>query len=235
MINNLTPGRNGLLLLIDKPKDYTSARVVSIVKSRLNVKKAGHSGTLDPKASGLLIVCTDRQTKQLSNLLESDKEYEGIMILGEITKSFDTETEAMEKRPIDNISREMILETSKVFTGELEQLPPMFSAVKYKGKPLYKYARKNKTISRKTRKVFIKEFEIEKISMPEIHFRIVCSKGTYIRTLVNDFGEKLGVGAYLKELRRLKIGTYDVKDSIKLEEINFEPGFQTGIITETVS
>ncbi|MGH2574835.1 MAG: tRNA pseudouridine(55) synthase TruB [Ignavibacteria bacterium] len=221
--------KNGLLLLIDKPKDYSSARVVNIIKKKLNVRKAGHSGTLDPKASGLLIVCTDRQTKKLSNLLESDKEYEGIMILGEITKSFDAEMKVIEKKPIDNINREKILETAKFFRGEVEQLPPMFSAVKYKGKPLYKYAREDKDVLRKTRKVFIKEFEIKGILKPEVHFRIVCSKGTYIRTLVNDFGRKLGVGAYLKELRRLKIGTYDVKDSIKLEEISAEAGVDESI------
>ncbi|RPI18275.1 MAG: tRNA pseudouridine(55) synthase TruB [Ignavibacteriae bacterium] len=209
---------NGLMLLIDKPKDYSSAKIVNIVKKRLNVKKAGHSGTLDPRATGLLIVCTDKMTKSLNELLDCGKEYEGVMIIGEITGSFDGETEVTKKLPIDNITNEMIYNTAKEFMGEIEQLPPMYSAVKYKGKPLYKYARKNQLVERITRKVLINKFEINKINLPEVHFTVGCSKGTYIRTLANDFGEKLGVGAYLKELRRLKIGDYDVRNSVTLED-----------------
>jgi len=208
----------GIMLLIDKPKDYSSARVVNIIKKKLNIKKAGHSGTLDPNATGLMIVCTHKMTKQLNTLLDSDKEYEGVMMLGEKTKSFDSETEVMEKKDTSAITDEMIFDNLKNFTGEIEQIPPMYSAVKYKGKPLYKYARKDIEIQRKIRKVFISEFEIQKIEMPEVTFRVKCSKGTYIRTLANDFGDKLGIGAYLKELRRLKIGEYDVRDSIALKE-----------------
>lgn len=206
----------GGIYLIDKPKDYSSARVVNIIKKKLNVKKAGHSGTLDPKASGLMIVCTNKMTKFLGELLETDKEYTGIMILGESTESYDSETEVIKKCSLDNFDKDSVRKTVEYFLGEIEQVPPMYSAIKHKGKPLYKYARKNKVIERLPRKIFIKEFEIAKISLPEVAFRVVCSKGTYIRSLVNDFGEKLGTGAYLKELRRTRIGSYDIKDSIKL-------------------
>lgn len=208
----------GIMLLIDKPKDYSSARVVNIIKKKLNIKKAGHSGTLDPQATGLMIVCTHKMTKQLNTLLDSDKEYEGVIMLGEKTKSFDSETEVMETKDVSGITDEMILDNVKSFLGEIEQTPPMYSAVKHKGRPLYKYARKDVEIVRKVRKVMITEFEIQKIEMPEVTFRVKCSKGTYIRTLANDFGDKLGTGAYLKDLRRLKIGEYDVRDSIALEE-----------------
>jgi tRNA pseudouridine55 synthase len=208
----------GIMLLIDKPKDYSSARVVNIIKKKLNIKKAGHSGTLDPNATGLMIVCTNKMTKQLNALLDSDKEYEGVMFLGEKTKSFDSESEVTETKDISGVTEEMIFDIAKSFMGEIEQVPPMYSAIKYKGKPLYKYARRDIEIERNPRKIVIKEFVILKIKFPEITFRVHCSKGTYIRTLANDFGDKLGTGAHLKELRRLKIGEYDVKDSIALEE-----------------
>ncbi len=206
------------MFLLDKPKDYSSARVVNIVKKFLDINKAGHSGTLDPKATGLMIVCTGKLTKSLNELLGCDKEYEGTMIIGEKTKSFDSETEIYERNPIEHITSDRIIETVKDFTGEIQQLPPMYSAVKHKGKPLYKFARQGKELERTLRTVSIKEFEIKSINLPEVEFRVVCSKGTYIRTLVSDFGDKLEAGAYLKELRRLKIGSYDVKDSITVED-----------------
>ncbi|HEY3250509.1 MAG TPA: tRNA pseudouridine(55) synthase TruB [Ignavibacteria bacterium] len=211
---------NGVMLLIDKPKDCSSARIVNIVKKILNVKKAGHSGTLDPKATGLMIVCTGKKTKQLNQFLDSDKEYEGVMIMGEKTRSFDSETEVFEKNSTSHLTADLIKNTVKAFLGEIEQTPPMFSAVKYKGKPLYKFARKGAELERKPRMVSIKEFEIGNVNLPEVSFRVLCSKGTYIRTLVNDFGEKLGVGAYLKELRRTKIGVYDIGSSITLEQFS---------------
>jgi tRNA pseudouridine55 synthase len=208
----------GSLILIDKPLGYSSAKVVNILKKRLNIKKAGHSGTLDPKATGLLVICTGRKTKELNNLLDVDKEYEGVLVLGGKTKSFDTESEVYDEKNTGGITDEMILETAKSFVGESQQLPPMFSAVKFKGKPLYKYARKDKEIERGTRTINIQEFEITNICLPEVTFRVCCSKGTYIRTLANDLGEKLGVGAYLKSLRRTRIGEYDVKDAAELDE-----------------
>jgi tRNA pseudouridine55 synthase len=209
---------NGLMLLIDKPKDYSSAKIVNIVKKRLNVRKAGHSGTLDPNASGLMIICTDKMTKSLNSLLTYSKEYEGIMVLGKSTSSFDGETEVVKEESIKHLSNEQIIGEAKNFEGEIKQIPPMYSAIKFKGKPLYKYARKHQEVERQPRSVYIKSFEINNIQLPEVSFRVECSKGTYIRALVNDFGNKLGVGAYLKELRRLKIGEYDVKDSIKLDD-----------------
>ena len=219
MTRGIRKSEKGYFILVDKPKEYSSARIVNLIKRKLKVKKAGHSGTLDPKASGLMIVCTDKLTKELSSLLGSDKVYEGIFILGETTPSFDTETPVAEKKPIDGLTPEKISETAKGFTGEIEQVPPMYSAIKHKGKPLYKYAVKGREIERSPRKVQIKKFDITDISLPEVSFRVLCSKGTYIRTLANDFGCSLGTGAYLKELRRTKIGNYKVEDAVKLEEI----------------
>ncbi len=219
MTKGIIKSEGGYTILVDKPKDCSSARVVNIIKKMLKVKKAGHSGTLDPRATGLMIVCTGKMTKELSSLLGSEKEYEGVFLLGESTKSFDSETEVIEKKPIDNISEEIINETAEKFTGEIEQVPPMYSAIKHKGKPLYKYAARGQEIERNPRKVFIKEFDITKILLPEVSFRVLCSKGTYIRTLANDFGLSLGTGAYLKELRRTKVGSYNICDAVKLEEI----------------
>lgn len=210
--------RQGIMLLLDKPKEYTSARVVNIVKKFLDVNKAGHSGTLDPKATGLMIVCTGKKTKSLNDLLGSDKEYEGVMVIGEITKSYDSETEVYDKKDISHITEEQVNNCAEKFRGEIQQVPPMYSAVKFKGQPLYKMARKGKTMERLPRTVNIKEFEITSVDLPEVSFRVLCSKGTYIRSLVSDYGVELGTGAYLKELRRTKIGEFDIKDSITVEE-----------------
>lgn len=210
---HLLANKEGITLLFDKPKEYTSARIVNIVKKFLNVKKAGHSGTLDPKASGLMIVCTGKKTKQLHLLLGCDKEYEGIMVLGERTKSYDTETEVCEKKDISHITFEMIQKSVKELTGEISQVPPMFSAVKHKGKPLYKLARKGHVLERKPKQVNVKIFEVIPVLNNELSFRVLCSKGTYIRSLINDLGDNLGVGAYLKELRRTAIGDYKIKDA----------------------
>lgn len=210
--------KQGILLLLDKPKEYTSARVVNIVKKFLNVNKAGHSGTLDPKATGLMIICTGKMTKMLNELLGSEKEYEGTMILGEKTMSFDSETEVYERAEISHITEEKIKGNISGFLGDIQQIPPMYSAVKHKGKPLYKLARKGIVMERAPRNINIKEFEITGVDLPEVTFRVNCSKGTYIRTLVSDFGDRLGTGAYLKELRRTRIGEYDIKDSISVED-----------------
>jgi tRNA pseudouridine55 synthase len=208
----------GELILIDKPKEFSSARVVNIIKKKLKVKKAGHSGTLDPKASGLLIICTEKKTKLLGEMILYDKEYEGEMVLGESTPSFDSETAVSKTRSLDKITESRIFKTASSLKGEIEQIPPMYSAIKYKGKPLYKYARKNKEIERAPRKVFINEFEIKRIDLPVVYFKVRCSKGTYIRALINDYGELLETGAYLKELRRTRIGPFDIKDSMTLDD-----------------
>jgi tRNA pseudouridine55 synthase len=219
MTRGIRKSEDGYFILVDKPKDYSSAGVVNVIKKNLKVKKAGHSGTLDPKATGLMIVCTGKLTKVLNSLLGSDKVYEGVFVLGGTTASFDSETPVTEKKSIKGVTTEKISETAKEFTGEIEQVPPMYSAIKHKGKPLYKYAVKGHEIERSSRKVFIKKFEITGVSLPEVSFRVLCSKGTYIRTLADDFGKTLGTGAYLKELRRTKIGNYTVEDAVKLEEI----------------
>ena len=176
-VSNLEQSKNeGLFLLIDKPSGYSSAQVVNILKKRLNIKKAWHSGTLDPNATGLMIICTGKKTKELNDLLGIDKEYEGVLVIGQKTKSFDSEMEVYDRQSIEDITEEQILQTAEKFTGEIEQLPPMYSAVKHKGRPLYKYARKDKEVERTARKVLIKEFEILKISLPEVTFRVSCSK-----------------------------------------------------------
>jgi tRNA pseudouridine55 synthase len=210
--------KEGITLLFDKPKEYTSARIVNIVKKFLDVNKAGHSGTLDPKATGLMVVCTGKKTKSLNELLGCDKEYEGILVLGERTKSYDTETEVYEKADISHITNEQIAEAVKELTGEISQVPPMFSAVKFKGKPLYKMARKGETMEIPPRQVNVKVFEISGLTGNELTFRVHCSKGTYIRSLVSDLGDKLGVGAHLKELRRTKIGELEIKDALGAED-----------------
>lgn len=208
----------GVMLLFDKPKEYTSARIVNIVKKFLNVNKAGHSGTLDPKATGLMVICTGKKTKTLNELLGCDKEYEGLMIIGEKTKSYDSETEVYETKDIAHVTREMMDNAVKELSGEISQIPPMYSAVKHKGKPLYKMARRGEEMERTPRTVNIKEFELTSVNAEEIGFRVHCSKGTYIRSLVSDFGDKLGTGAYLKELRRTKIGEFDIKGAIEVED-----------------
>jgi len=205
----LSPYSNKIFL-IDKPLDFTSFDIVRIFKKKFNLKKAGHSGTLDPKATGLLIVCSDKMTKRINEFIEYDKEYEGVIRIGARTKSFDTESREEDIIEDVQVSDEEIESVRKTFLGEVEQMPPMFSAIKHNGKPLYKLARAGKEIERKSRKIIISEFEIKKVSESELMFRISSSKGTYIRSIANDFGERLGVGGYLKELRRTRIGKYDL-------------------------
>lgn len=207
-ITQKSENNHGKIFLIDKPLNFTSADIVRIFKRELNLKKVGHSGTLDPKATGLLILCSDKMTKKINEFIDYDKEYEGIIRIGAKTKSFDTETEEEDIIEKFDVSDEEIEKVRESFMGETEQMPPMFSALKHKGKPLYKLARKGKEIERQPRKINITEFDIKKISDTELSFRISSSKGTYIRTIASDFGQKLGVGGYLKELRRTRIGDF---------------------------
>ncbi len=209
---------DGETILIDKDPDWTSFDVVKKIRNTIRVKKVGHAGTLDPFATGLLIVCTGKSTKQIESYQGLDKLYSGTMVLGKRTNTMDTEGEIVEEKDFSGITEEMIYESAKEFIGRIEQIPPMFSAKKHKGKALYKYARKGVEIERKPVSVVINEFEIEKIELPEIKFRVKCSKGTYIRVLADDFGKKLGCGAYLKELRREAIGNYSVEDALKVDE-----------------
>jgi len=217
MITKLTPPKtdidfhNGQAILIDKPIGWTSFKVVYQIRKTVNVKKVGHAGTLDPRATGLLIICTGKMTKSISGFQDLPKIYSGIITLGKKSESMDLETEPFEEKPVENINEEKILEVRDKFLGEIEQIPPMYSAVKVKGKRLYKYAREGKTIEREPRKVIISKFEIKKIELPDIHFEITCSKGTYIRVIANDFGDKLGCGGLLSKLRREQIGEYKVE------------------------
>jgi tRNA pseudouridine55 synthase len=220
---------NDSLMLIDKPYGYSSARVVNIIKKALNIRKAGHAGTLDPKATGLLIIGTGIKTKELHNFLNCSKEYTGVMTIGAKTRSFDLETEVYDSISVDHISDELIMQTAEKLTGVIEQYPPMFSAAKHKGKPLYKFARKNINIEREARKVTIDEFLITEINKPDINFRISCSKGTYIRTLVDDFGSLLATGAYLKELRRTAIGNLRVENAVTLQSFKDKYNFEEKI------
>lgn len=208
----------GETLLIDKPPQWTSFKVVHTIRKAINVKRVGHTGTLDPLATGLLIILTGKNTKQMKNFEGLSKTYTGTFLLGKSSASMDTETEMTNKNLPDILSDDLIFKTRDTFLGNIEQIPPMYSALKVDGKKLYDLARKGKEVKRKSRKVNIYRFEITQIDLPELHFDITCSKGTYIRVIANDFGEKLGCGAVLKKLRRTGIGDYSVKDALGVEE-----------------
>jgi tRNA pseudouridine55 synthase len=213
----------GELLLIDKPLDWTSFDAVNkirrILEKKLQAKlKVGHAGTLDPKATGLLLICTGGMTKQIVNLTGLDKEYTGKFFIGATTPCYDTEKEIDRTFPTDHITEVMIHEAAKKFTGTIQQVPPTFSAKLIDGKRAYLSARKNRDIKMEPVTVTISEFEITRIALPEVELRVVCSKGTYIRALARDFGETLNSGAYLKELRRNRVGDYDIADALSIEQ-----------------
>ncbi len=205
----------GQFILIDKPKTWTSFDVVAKVRNHLKAicghkVKVGHAGTLDPLASGLLILATGKFTKKIEEVQQTDKVYEGVIEIGKTTPSFDLETEFDSETDFFKVTIDSVEKAKESLTGEIIQLPPVHSAVKVDGVRAYKKARKNEEIKMRPRQVNIYSFEILNVEFPEIHFRIACSKGTYIRSMANDFGKLLGVGAYLKELRRTKIGEFDV-------------------------
>ncbi len=208
----------GQTILIDKPLKWTSFKVVAIIRKTLGVKKVGHSGTLDPLATGLLILCTGKKTKELDNYIGLEKTYTGTFILGKFSKTFDLEKETEDVIIPEGVNEQRILEVKKKFVGDIYQKPPMFSAKKVKGKRLYKLARKGKEIEVEPRKVTIHEFEITSINLPEIQFRIRCSKGTYIRSIAYDFGRELGTSAVLSSLRRTKIGDIDIDNALLIDE-----------------
>lgn len=210
---------NGEILLIDKPLDWTSFDVVKRIRWTFGVKKAGHAGTLDPKATGLLIVCTGKKTKEIDRFVGLEKEYRGTMELGVRTPSHDSETEVVERREIQGVTLETLQSVAGEFVGKQLQTPPMYSAVKLRGKPLYKYARRGKSVEREPKEIEIVEFEVTKFEPPFAEFRVVCSKGTYIRSLVDDVGQRLGCGATLRSLRRLRIGPYHVDRALTIEEL----------------
>jgi len=208
----------GETLLIDKPRQWTSFKVVHTIRKAINVKRVGHTGTLDPLATGLLIILTGRNTKQMMIFEGLSKTYTGTFLLGKSSHSMDTETEMTNKYLPENLNDDLIFKTRDIFLGGLEQIPPMYSALKVNGKKLYDLARRGKEVERKPREVHIYRFEITRIDIPEVHFDIKCSKGTYIRVIANDFGEKLGCGAVLSKLIRTKIGDISLKDALSVEE-----------------
>jgi len=210
---------NGQILLIDKPLEWSSFQAVNALKwairKKFNLKKIkiGHAGTLDPLATGLLIICTGKFTKKIPELQGQVKEYTGTFTLGATTPSYDMETEVNATFPTEHLSDESIKGATEHFLGEIDQIPPVFSALKKDGKRLYELAREGKEVEIKSRKIEITEFEITRIELPEVDFRVVCSKGTYIRSLAYDFGKSLGSGAYLSALRRTKIGDFNVDNA----------------------
>ncbi len=213
--------QEGQILLIDKPLTWSSFQAVNKIKYALikNLDlpkkfKIGHAGTLDPLASGLLIICTGKFTKRIPELQGQAKEYTGTIMLGGTTPSYDLETEVNKTFPIAHITEELIEKTRSEFMGETDQYPPVFSALKKEGKRLYELARAGEEVAVSPRKIEISEFEITRIALPEIDFRVVCSKGTYIRSLAFDFGRKMQSGAHLTALRRTKIGHFSVEDAI---------------------
>ncbi|MDR0790886.1 MAG: tRNA pseudouridine(55) synthase TruB [Bacteroidales bacterium] len=216
---------DGDFLLIDKPYTWTSFQVVKRLKyligKQYHIKKfkIGHAGTLDPLATGLLIVCIGKFTKKIEQFQASEKEYTGTFILGATTASYDREKPVNETFPFAHITQEQIYSLAKAMTGELEQVPPIFSAVKVNGKRAYKLARAESDVALQPKKITISEFEITNIALPQVDFRIVCSKGTYIRSIARDFGTELNSGAYLAALRRTRIGDFTIEKATTMDDI----------------
>lgn len=214
----------GVVIAIDKPLEWTSFDVVKRIRNRLcrtlQVKKfkVGHAGTLDPLATGLLLICSGKYTKEIEGLQNTRKEYTGTITLGATRPSYDMETEIDETYDVSGISKEDIYECSKQFVGDIIQKPPVFSALKKDGERLYKKARRGEEVDIPGRPVTIYDFEITKIELPEVHFRVECSKGTYIRSLAYDFGKALNNGAYLSQLTRTKVGNFELKDAWNLND-----------------
>jgi tRNA pseudouridine55 synthase len=208
----------GEVLLFDKTIGWTSFDLVRKVRNLIRIKKVGHAGTLDPLATGLLIVCTGKFTKKINEYMGMEKEYLGTFTLGSTTPSYDLETEPTNFKDIAHLTEEMIVAATLPFTGDIMQMPPQHSAIKKDGKPLYLSARQGIEVKVDARPVTIKEFTITKIELPVVHFKVVCSTGTYIRSLANDFGGALGVGGYMSSLCRTRIGTFRNEDALSIDQ-----------------
>lgn len=221
-MSELTPNQDGRVILINKELEWTSFDVVKKIRNLLRIKKVGHAGTLDPLATGLLIVCAGKMTKQINQFMDLEKEYTGTMVLGKTTPSVDLETEFDSDSSIEHIDEKQVINLTKKFIGHLMQTPPIYSAIKKGGEPLYKKARKGEKVKIDPRPVESKEFEITEINFPELRFRLVCSKGFYVRSLVQDFGESLGVGAYMSSLERTRIGEFKIEDAQSIDEFKKE-------------
>ena len=215
--------KNGQILLFDKPLEWTSFQVVNkvrwLIRKNFGIKKikVGHAGTLDPLATGLLIICTGKFTKKIQELQGQEKEYTGTFTLGATTPSYDLETEIDNTFPTDHLSAEKLQQTTEQFKGDIEQFPPVFSALKKDGKRLYEYARKGEEVKINSRTVNISSFELTNIELPEVDFKVSCSKGTYIRSLAHDFGKAVKSGAHLSALRRTKIGDFNVENAFTID------------------
>jgi tRNA pseudouridine55 synthase len=208
---------SGEIILIDKPLYWTSFDVVKKIRNAIKIKKIGHAGTLDPLATGLLILCTGKMTKKIEDFMKKEKGYKGIMVIGKTTPSVDLETEIDSETDISSVTPEKIFNVLPQFQGEIDQIPPIYSAIRIAGERVYNLARSGQEVEIKARKVYIKEFSITNIKLPELQFQVSCSKGTYIRSLVRDFGQALGVGAYMSELRRTHIGQFSVEDAYTVD------------------
>jgi len=218
----LTPFLEGKVLLLDKPIGWTSFNMVQKVRYLTRVTKVGHAGTLDPLATGLLIICTGKYTKQINTYMGMTKEYTGTMVIGATTPTYDLESEPENFKNIDHISAEQIQLATLQFVGPILQMPPQHSAIKKDGKRLYESARQGIEVKVDPRPITIESFEIISIDLPTINFKVVCSTGTYIRSLVKDFGDALGVGAYMSALRRTRIGDFKIEDAIQWEDLQKE-------------
>ena len=208
----------GKVILINKELRWTSFDVVKKIRNLLRIKKVGHAGTLDPLATGLLIICAGKMTKQINQFMDLEKEYTGTMLLGKTTPSVDLETEFDSQHSIEHITKEAVITLTEKFTGQLMQEPPIFSAIKKDGSPLYLKARRGEEVKIEPRPVEAKLFEITESQLPEVKFRLICSKGFYVRSLVRDFGNTLGVGACLTALERTRIGDFKLANAMTVEE-----------------
>ena len=212
----------GKVILIDKPQHWTSFDVVRKVRNLIRIKKVGHAGTLDPLATGLLIVCTGKFTKKINEYQAQEKEYTGTFTLGAVTPTYDLESEPENIKDYDFVTKELLEKTRKQFIGEISQVPPIHSAIKQKGKPVYLMARKGIDVKLEPRQITIKEFEITNINLPIISFRVVCTTGTYIRSLAKDLGNALGCGAYLSSLCRTRIGEFTLEKAMTIETLTLQ-------------
>jgi tRNA pseudouridine55 synthase len=208
----------GKVILIDKPLHWTSFDMVRKIRGMLRIKKVGHAGTLDPLATGLLIICTGKFTKQINAYMAAEKEYTGSITFGAVTATYDLESIPEQEKDFSYITKELLYEKIKQFIGEIEQVPPIYSAIKKNGISLYELARRGEEVAIKARKIRVNSFEITSFDLPVVNFRISCGTGTYIRSLANDLGAAIGSGAYLSGLRRTRIGEANVADAEKIEE-----------------
>jgi len=221
-MNSLNSFEEGKVILIDKPLRWTSFDIIRKVRNLIRIKKVGHAGTLDPLATGLLIVCTGKFTKKINDYMAQEKEYSGSFTLGATTASYDLEQEPEDFKSFEHITEDQIRSATIQFTGDIMQVPPSHSAIQINGKRVYELARQGKEVIIEPRKITVKEFEIISVDLPLVYFRIVCSTGTYIRSLAFDLGKALGCGAYLSSLCRTRIGNFKVEDAMTMEAFESE-------------